>query len=235
MAVFRAGTSGFSYPEWKGTFYPAGLPAGGMLQHYASVFPTVEINNTFYRYPTEETLRQWAGSVGTDFRFSLKAHRRITHNKRLRDTDADVSFLYERIQALGARMGPLLFQLPPSLRADLDLLEAFCAQLRPGPPVVVEFRHESWAADAAYAVLDRYHVSLCVAETDDQAAPAAVVGPIAYLRLHKSRYEDAALEEWADWIRSRLGEQREAYAYFTHEEGAPATEYAQRLTALVGA
>ena len=233
MAVLRAGTSGFSYPEWKGTFYPAGLPAGGMLRHYASVFPTVEINNTFYRYPTDETLRQWAAAVGPAFRFSIKVHRRITHNKRLRDTDADVAFLYERIQALGGRIGPLLVQLPPSLRADLGLLEAFCAQLRPGPPVVVEFRHASWATDPVYALLDRYRVSLCVAETDDQAPPAAAVGPIAYLRLHKSRYDDGSLRHWADWIARQLAGQRDTFAYFTHEEGAPATDYAQRLTTLV--
>jgi uncharacterized protein YecE (DUF72 family) len=233
VGIFRGGTSGFSYPEWKGSFYPADLPPSGMLRHYGSVFPTVEINNTFYRYPTEETLRQWAAAVGDEFRFSIKAHRRITHNKRLKDTDGDMAFLYERLLALGSKMGPLLFQLPPSLRADLPLLETFLGQLRPGAPAAVEFRHGSWASDPVHALLDRYHASLCVAETDDQAAPDAVVGPIAYLRLHKSTYDDAALRRWADWIRERLAEGRDAFAYFTHEEGAPATEYARQLTALV--
>ncbi|MGH2349537.1 MAG: DUF72 domain-containing protein [bacterium] len=231
--VFRAGTSGFSYPEWKGSFYPADLPPGGMLHHYASVFPTVEINNTFYRYPTDETLRQWAGAVPAEFRFSIKAHRRITHNKRLRETDGDMAFLYERLQTLDSKMGPLLFQLPPSLRADLPLLETFLGQLRPGVPAAVEFRHASWVSEAVHALLDRYRASLCVAETDDQPAPSAVVGPTAYLRLHKSTYDGAALRRWAEWIQQRLSEGRDAYAYFTHEEGAPATDYARQLTELV--
>lgn len=233
MARFRAGTSGFSYPEWKGSFYPADLAADGMLRYYASVFPTVEINNTFYRYPKDDTLRQWAAAVPAGFAFSVKAHRRITHNKRLKDTDGDVAFLYERMLALGPTMGPLLFQLPPSLRADLPLLESFVAQLRPGPPVVMEFRHASWANDAVYALLNRHRVSLCIAETDDQAAPEATVGPISYLRLHKSRYDDDALRRWGEWIRRRLSGGCDVFAYFTHEEGAPATEYAQALTALV--
>ncbi len=233
MAQFRGGTSGFSYPEWKGTFYPAGVAADGMLKHYASVFPTVEINNTFYRYPKDENLRQWAAAVPAGFRFSIKAHRRITHHKRLKDTDSDVAFLYERMLALGPQMGPLLFQLPPTLRADLAVLETFLGQLRPGPPVTMEFRHASWATDATYALLDRYRVSLCLAETDEQAAPAVVVGPIAYVRLHKSGYDDAALWRWAEWIRERLREGRDTFAYFTHEEGAPATDYARTLTTLV--
>jgi len=233
LAVLRAGTSGFSYPEWKGGFYPADLPPGSMLAHYASVFPTVEINNTFYRYPTDETLRLWAAAVSPDFRFSIKAHRRITHNKRLKDTDGDVAFLHERLQALGPKMGPLLFQLPPSLKADLALLETFLGQLRPGAPAVLEFRHASWTSDAVHTLLDRYRASLCVAETDDQAAPEAVVGPIAYLRLHKSTYDEASLRRWAEWIRARLAEGRDTFAYFTHEEGAPATDYARQLAALV--
>lgn len=234
VALFRGGTSGFSYPEWKGSFYPADVPADGMLRYYASIFPTVEINNTFYRYPKDETLQQWAAAVPAGFRFSIKAHRRITHNKRLKDTDGDLAFLSERMLALGPRMGPLLFQLPPSLRADLPLLETFLPQLRPGAPVVIEFRHASWADDAVYALLDRYRVSLCVAETDEQAAPEAIVGPVSFLRLHKSRYDDAALRRWGAWIRERLSEGRDTYAYFTHEEGAPATDYARTLTALVG-
>lgn len=234
MAQFRGGTSGFSYPEWKGSFYPADLPADGMLRFYASVFPTVEINNTFYRYPKDDTVRQWATAVPVGFRFSIKAHRRITHNKRLKDTDGDVAFLYERMLALGPRMGPLLFQLPPSLRADQSLLETFLGQLRPGPRAVIEFRHASWTDDAVYALLERYGASLCVAETDDQTAPTAVVGPISYLRLHKSHYDDAALRGWGAWIRERQSEGRDTFAYFTHEEGAPATDYARTLTALVG-
>src|SRR2546427_804172 len=122
MARAYIGTSGFSYPEWKGSFYPADLPTGEMLRFYGQVFPTVELNNTFYRYPGEDTLMQWAASVPAEFRFSVKAHRRITHNKRLVDVDGDIAFLFERIRRLEGRLGSILFQLPPSLRGATSLL-----------------------------------------------------------------------------------------------------------------
>jgi len=228
------GTSGFSYPEWKGAFYPADLPAGEMLRFYAGAFRTVEINNTFYRYPGEDTLAQWAAAVPPGFRFAIKAHRRITHLKRLTDVDGDLAFLAERLRRLGDRLGPVLFQFPPSLRCDLGVFEGFLASLRPGAQAVVEFRHPSWRQDAVYRLLDAHGVSLCIAETDDEAQPATVVGPVSYLRLHKSRYTDVDLRRWAAWIAAREGEGRDVYAYFTHEEGAPATEYAQTLARLVG-
>lgn len=233
MARLYVGTSGFSYPEWKGVFYPADLRADQMLSFYAKTFATVEINNTFYRYPKDETLRQWAAMVPRGFRFSIKAHRRITHEKRLGDIDGDVGFLFERMQALGDRLGPLLFQLPPSLRCDLVLLEAFLLALRPRAQAVIEFRHASWRQDRVYAMLDEHQASLCAAETDDEAQPRELVGPISYLRLHRSRYTPDDLQDVAGWIRQRLSEKRDVYAYFTHEEGAPAHDYARALTGLV--
>ncbi|TMI76813.1 MAG: DUF72 domain-containing protein [Bacillati bacterium ANGP1] len=227
------GTSGFSYPEWKGSFYPADLPNGEMLRFYGQMFLTVELNNTFYRYPGEDTLAQWAAAVPPEFRFSVKAHRRITHNKRLVDVDGDVAFLFERLRRLGDRLGSILFQLPPSLRFDLSLLESFLASLRPGGQTVLEFRHNSWRNEAVYRLLETHRVALCVAETDEEMQPADVVGPVSYLRLHKSRYADEDLHRWAQWIGQRTGEGRSVFAYFTHEEGAPATEYARTLLGLV--
>ncbi len=233
MARFYVGTSGFSYPEWKGSFYPAGLAADQMLAFYGRSFATVEINNTFYRYPSSDTLTQWAGAVPAAFRFSIKAHRRITHLKRLRDVDGDLAFLSERMRVLGNRLGVLLFQLPPSLRADAGLLETFLTQLRPGARAAVEFRHASWRQSSIYALLDAHQVSLVAAETDEEEQPREVIGPLSYLRLHKSHYTDAALREWARWTRARLKEGRDVYAYFTHEEGAPATDYARTLQRLI--
>jgi len=174
------GTSGFSYPEWKGSFYPADLPNSEMLRFYGQMFLTVELNNTFYRYPGEDTLAQWAAAVPAEFRFSVKAHRRITHNKRLADVDGDVAFLFERLRRLGDRLGSILFQLPPSLRFDLSLLESFLASLRPGGQAVLEFRHSSWRNEPVYRLLETHRVALCVAETDEETQPADVVGPVSY-------------------------------------------------------
>ncbi len=229
MARLYAGTSGFSYPEWKGSFYPAGLPAAEMLQFYSRALPTVEINNSFYRYPKEETLRQWAQTVPEGFVFTVKAHRRITHDRRLKDVDGDLGFLYERMRALGDRLGLILFQLPPSLRCDLGILETFLTQLRPGPRAVVEFRHSTWRQDAVYRLLEAHRVALVIGETDEEAQPRDVVGPISYLRLHKYRYSPQEIQEWAGWVRERIREGRDVFAYFTHEEGTPGPEYAKVL------
>ncbi|MGH2425929.1 MAG: DUF72 domain-containing protein [bacterium] len=228
MARLYAGTSGFSYPEWKGGFYPAGLPASEMLQFYSRAFPTVEINNSFYRYPTEETLRQWKQTVPEGFVFTMKAHRRITHLKRLKEIDEDLGFLAERFSALAPRLGLVLFQLPPTLRCDLKVFETFLTQLRPIGRAVVEFRHATWRQDAVYDLMNTHHVSLVIGETDEEAQPRDVVGPISYLRLHKSAYTPEEIKQWAGWVRERFGEGRDVFAYFTHD-GTPGYEYARTL------
>jgi uncharacterized protein YecE (DUF72 family) len=232
MARAYVGTSGFSYPEWKGSFYPADLPASEMLPFYGRVFPTVEINNTFYRYPGEHILTQWAAAVPSGFRFAVKAHRRITHLKRLVDIDGDLAFLAERLRLLGNSLGPVLFQFPPSLRCDLTLFASFLASLRPGGQAVVEFRHPTWRQDSVYRLLEEHGVALCIAETDEAVAPTDVIGPVSYLRLHKSRYTADDLARWAGWTAARIAEGRDIYAYFTHEDGAPATDYAQQFAGL---
>ncbi|HET6780892.1 MAG TPA: DUF72 domain-containing protein [bacterium] len=234
MARLYAGTSGFSYPEWKGKFYPAGLQASEMLRFYSRALATVEINNSFYRYPTEETLRQWMQTVPEDFVFSMKAHRRVTHLKRLADIDQDLGFLAERFSALGARLGLVLFQLPPTLRCDLSVFETFLTQIRPAGRAVVEFRHATWRQDAVYELMNTHHVSLVIGETDEEAQPKDIVGPISYLRLHKSNYTPEEITQWAGWICDRLGEGRDVFAYFTHD-GTPGYEYARTLADAVTA
>jgi uncharacterized protein YecE (DUF72 family) len=199
-----------------------------MLQFYSRAFPTVEINNSFYRYPKEETLRQWTDIVPESFVFTMKAHRRITHLKRLKDIDEDLGFLAERFSALAPRLGPILFQFPPTLRCDLKIFETFLTQLRPAGRAVVEFRHATWRQSAVYDLMNTHHVALVIGETDEEAQPRDVVGPVSYLRLHKSIYSPEEIEQWAGWIRDRCGEGRDVFAYFTHD-GTPGYEYARAL------
>ncbi|MDR7523743.1 MAG: DUF72 domain-containing protein [Armatimonadota bacterium] len=230
---FYVGTSGFSYPEWRGRFYPEDLPAGEMLRHYSRVFPSVEINNTFYRFPTSAQIEEWRKTTPRGFRFSVKAHRLITHIKRLRDVSDPVRVQLERTDGLRDRRGPLLIQLPPSLRRDLPLLQEFLYGL-PALPVAIEFRHRSWFADEVYAALAAHHAVLAIMESDEDAPVMEFVGPFVYLRLHRSSYDRAAMDAWAERIREQLGRQKDVYAYFTHEDGAPAPVYAEQLRGLVG-
>lgn len=226
------GTSGFSYPEWRGSFYPAGLPDDGMLHHYSRVFSTVELNNTFYRFPRAEHVEQWRKATPKGFRFSVKANRQITHIRRLRDVEELVRVLLERVGGLGDRRGPLLFQLPPSLRCDVPLLRDLLYALPPSL-VAVEFRHASWYADEVYGLLREQGAALVIMESDEDTPVLEFVGPFAYLRLHRSSYERADLDAWTGRIREQLALKRDVYAYFTHEDGAPAPVYAEQLRALV--
>ena len=227
-----AGTSGFAFAEWRGGFYPEGLKQDRMLAFYAEHLPTVEINVSFYRMPTPKMLEDWKAQTPAGFLFSLKAHRRITHVKRLKDVDDEVRWLHERVGELGDRLGPVLFQLPPSLRADLALLENFLATLRPLPYVAMEFRHATWHQDAVYDLLRRHRVALCIAEDENACEPLVHTAPFGYYRLHRLQYADNQIASWADHLRSHP-EIRPAFCYFTHETGAEAITYARRLTELV--
>ena len=213
-----AGTSGFAFAEWKGGFYPPDLKQDRMLGFYAGHLPTVEINVSFYRMPTSKMLEDWKAQTPPHFRFAVKAHRRITHIKRLRDVDEEVRWLHERVTELGERLGPVLFQLPPSLPQDLALLEGFLATLRPMPYVAVEFRHASWHQDATYDLLRRHRVALCIAEDEQSCEPLVT----------------AQLEGWADHLRS-APHLSPVFCYFTHETGPEAIAYARALTDLVRA
>jgi uncharacterized protein YecE (DUF72 family) len=231
-AALYAGTSGFSYPEWRGGFYPTALRADEMLAFYSRAFRTVELNNTFYRFPRAEHVAQWRQATPEGFRFAVKANRAITHVQRLRDVDALVRVQLERVAGLGDRRGPLLFQLPPSVRRDAGLLRGFLAGL---PPLLgaIEFRHVSWHTEEVYAILEEHRVAMAIMEADDDAPVLRFVGPFAYLRLHRSAYPAEALAAWAARVREQLALGRDVYAYFTHEDGAPAPAYALELARLV--
>jgi uncharacterized protein YecE (DUF72 family) len=231
-AAFYVGTSGFSYPEWRGSFYPADVTADEMLQRYSRAFATVELNNTFYRFPGREHVEQWRQATPQGFRFSIKVHRKITHDQRLRDVGELVRVQLERLEPLGDRRGPLLFQLPPSLRRDVPLLRDFLATL---PPLLatVEFRHNSWYTDEVYDTLADHRAALAIMESDEDEPVLQFVGPFVYLRLHRTTYAPDALRAWADRISAQAAAAKDVYAYFTHEGAAP-PDYAQQLRAMVG-
>ena len=170
----RVGTSGYSYKEWKGSFYPEKLKPAEMLGYYAERLPAVEINNTFYRMPKRTVLETWAQQVPESFRFAVKASRRITHFKRLKEVEEETSFLLGNLAVLGERLGVVLFQLPPTLKADLPRLERFLDLLDGGPRAVLEFRHASWLEDDVIDCLRARGVALCLADTDDQAVEELV-------------------------------------------------------------
>jgi len=217
-----AGASGYAYREWKDGFYPAGIKPEDMLAWYARRLPTVEINNTFYRLPKEHVLAAWAGAVPEDFRFAIKASRRITHMARLKaDEAADaLAFLYKNLAALGARRGPVLFQLPPNLKKDLPRLSAFLALLPQDHRAVFEFRNETWFADDVYEALRSAGAALCLSEREDNAPPPLVETTAwGYVRLRLEQYSEADLAQWA--ARLAVTGWSAIYAYFMHEPTAP--------------
>ena len=213
------GTSGFSYTAWRGSFYPDKHPEAKMLSFYASKLGAVEINNTFYRMPNPSLLQRWAAETPASFRFALKSPRQITHMKKLIDVGDAVARLAETARALADRLGPVLFQLPPFLRKDLGVLEAFLATLPPGLRAAIEFRHISWLADDVYDVLRRHDAALCVADSEDLSTPLEATAGWGYLRLRRQDYDQAALRSWAERLKTQRFE--EAFVFFKHEdEGA---------------
>lgn len=210
------GMSGFAYREWKGLFYPEGISHGDMLGYYATQFPVVEINATFYRMPTEKVLADWAGQVPEGFRFTIKASRRITHDHRLQDADSLIAYLFQTTAALGGKRGPVLFQLPPNMKKDMDRLRGFLKLLPRAAAVALECRHSSWFDDEVYAALMEREIALVVAEQEDWATPIHATAPWGYVRLHRPGYTDEALRTWLDRIRSQGW--TEACVFFQHEE-----------------
>src|SRR6185437_8021207 len=195
------GTSGYNYPEWKGSFYPADLAAAKMLPYYADRFPTVEINYTFYRAPTEKLLAGWSRATPDSFRFTLKAPRRITHDAKLSGVSELTRNFCAVAATLGPKLGALLFQLPPSLKKDLARLDAFLDDLPAAAPAAFEFRHASWFDEETFERLRARKLALCVAESEKLATPAIVTGPVGYFRLRDEGYTLADLKRWAEVIR----------------------------------
>jgi uncharacterized protein YecE (DUF72 family) len=226
------GTSGFSYAPWRGSFYPEKLPAAKMLAYYAERLDTVEINNTFYRMPAPAQLEKWAAETPPTFRFVLKSPRQITHIKKLADVAESLTRLREAAGALGERLGPVLFQLPPFMKKDVSRLQAFVAVLPPDLRAAVEFRHESWFAPDVYEALRARDVALCLAESEELATPVEETSSWGYLRLRRQDYDDDALAAWAARLKARSW--HSAYVFFKHEDEGVGPKLAAKLRALVG-
>jgi uncharacterized protein YecE (DUF72 family) len=232
----HVGTSGWSYKQWKGSFYPADLPADDMLRYYATRLPTVEINNSFYRIPKEKVLLEWADQVPPGFRFVLKASRRITHINRLANEDGSLEYFLRTVNVLGERLGPTLFQCPPSLRKDMARLRDFLGLVPRTWRAALEFRHASWFTDEVYEALREHDIALVAVEEDEGEGPGAPLVPTAtwgYLRLRRAEYSDDRLLAWVERIRAQPW--TEAFAFLKHDEEKPTgPEAATRLQAFVG-
>lgn len=224
----RVGTSGFAYKEWKGTFYPEDLKNADMLAYYAGRFGSVEINNTYYRMPSEKVLGDWASQVPDGFTFVLKANRQITHFKRLKeDAYEPMEYFCSRATTLGERLGPVLFQLPPNLKQDVprltDFLAAMPSEIRPA----FEFRHPSWLTDETYDALRGRDAALVIAQTEEEETPLVATASWGYLRLRKVEYDEGEVEAWAE----RVAEQdwSESYVFFKHEDEGTGPALAARF------
>lgn len=213
-----AGTSGYSFKEWKGVFYPADLKADGMLSFYATKFPTIEINNTFYRLPKEHVLQEWSSQVPEQFTFAIKASQRITHHTRLKvESQSLVEYLLKNTGTLGDKLGPILFQLPPNLKKDIPRLQNFLTYLPEDRRYTFEFRHESWFDEDTFTALRDRDIAMCVSESAELSCPLVCTASWGYLRLHKLDYAPDALKEWATRVTGQKW--NDAYVYFKHDEG----------------
>ena len=223
------GTSGYNYPEWKGSFYPSDLAAAKMLPYYAARFPTVEINYTFYRMPTEKLVAGWSAQTPSPYQLTLKAPRRITHDSRLKDTaDAVVRFC-EVASTLGAKLGTLLFQLPPFLRKDVALLDHFLPQLPTGIRAAFEFRHASWFDDEVFGRLASRNIAVCIADSEKLSTPVRITAEYAYFRLRDEGYTAENVKQWGETIASSTASCKDVFVYFKHEESGKGPEFARLL------
>ncbi len=232
------GTSGYQYEFWRGTLYPEGLDKKDMLAHYAQQFPTVEVNNTFYRMPKTEVVQRWADATPDEFRFVIKASRRITHSARLTDAQS-VEYLFRVLEPLGDKLGAVLFQCPPFLRKDLDLLRGFLDMLPADAPAVLEFRHVSWFDEEVYAVLRSGPAAMSVGDYEgkgssdqlrDGCMPMVATAPWGYARLRAEDYTPPQLETWAAALRAHWSR---VFVFFKHEQTAPGN--ARQLLGLLSA
>lgn len=229
------GTSGFAFKEWKGTFYPQGVTDKKMLAHYSSVLPSVEINYTFRRVPTESTIENWKSQAAEGFKLSLKAPQRITHIKRLNDVQDDVDEFVRLVRGLEDRLGAILFQLPPSFRFDHERVEKFLSGLPPVCAFAMEFRHDSWADPLVGELLTKCNVALCGADTEEKALDEVpVTAGHAYLRLRKQEYSSEEIETWGKRIAETLNVGSDVYCYFKHEDGTVGPEYVKALREAAG-
>ena len=227
MQLF-VGTSGYSYKEWKGSFYPAKLPQKEMLSYYAQHFAAVEINSSFRKLPTASDVESWVRQAPKDFRFALKAPQSITHFKRLNDVSEATAALLSTMALLGARRGPVLFQLPPNFKKDLPRLKSFLSLLGRQTLAAFEFRHPSWLDEEVFACLRTSRCALCIADVDELPRPEVVrTARWGYVRLRRKRYTRQALGEWIERLRSQDWDR--AYVFFKHEETGTGPKFAARF------
>ena len=231
MKIF-SGTSGYSYKEWKGSFYPSDIAASDMLAHYAKSLNTVEINNTFYRMPRSHVVEGWRDAVGADFRFSIKATRRITHIKRLNDDIAEpLDYLIKRAALLEDKLGAVLFQLPGNFKLNHERLAAFLKRWPKELPAAFEFRHESWFEEQTYELLAAHNVAMVASEDGESPIPQRLdTAPMAYLRLRKPTYTNVQLRRWL--TRCQQSGSDRVYAFFKHEDAGAGPKLATRFTEL---
>ncbi|MBV8417331.1 MAG: DUF72 domain-containing protein [Verrucomicrobia bacterium] len=228
------GTSGFQYPEWRGTFYPEKFPTSKMLPFYAERFATSEINYTFYRIPNSKTIGGWDIATPEHFRFGLKAPQKVTHVAKLRDC-AELLEVFQRVvSGLGSKLGPVLFQLPPSFRKDAMLLHEFLDSLPGEIRAAFEFRHSSWFHEEIFADLQRHNAALCIAESSDLATPNLATADFGYLRLRREDYERADIVRWAKFIQEQKERWSHAFVYFKHEESGKGPQLAKQMIEELG-
>ncbi len=227
--MILVGTSGYNYPEWKGSFYPADIAAAKMLPYYASRFQTVEINYTFYRMPTATLVAGWARQVPDGFRFTLKAPRRITHDRRLRDVGDLVSGFCAAAAELGPKLGALLFQLPPNFKQDLAVFDAFLDTLPPRVTAAFEFRHDSWHDEAVFDRLRARNLALCIADTESRSTPLVSTADYSYFRLRDEGYTDADIGSWSRSARELGADGRDVFVYFKHEDAGKGAVFGEAM------
>ena len=229
---YLIGTSGYNYPEWRGTFYPDKFPTGKMLGFYASHFNTVEVNYTFYRMPTPALLEGWAKGTPDNFRFTLKAPRRITHDSKLQRCEELVQVFCKTAAGLGSKLGVLLFQLPPTFKRDDSVFESFVDLIPEETRAAFEFRHPSWHDEAVFDALRRRNLALCVADSEKMSTPVVTTADYAYFRLRDEGYQDADIVQWASVIGALDAADR--FVYFKHEEQGKGPDFAKRLRSALG-
>ena len=236
--MIRIGCSGWQYKHWRGDFYPADMPADRWLPHYASAFDTVELNNSFYRLPSAEAFGRWRERTPADFLFAVKASRYLTHLKKLKDPVDPLGRFFGAAGALGPKLGPVLYQLPPNWPANLERLREFLNALSPGFRHAMEFRHPSWYAPEVLDALRSAGVALCLHDMTGSSTGRMSIGPFVYVRFHGvtrygGRYDDDSLASWAGWLAAEHDDGRDVFAYFNNDVGGHAPRDAVRLAEMM--
>jgi uncharacterized protein YecE (DUF72 family) len=233
LVQFWVGVSGFSYPSWKGIFYPEDVRPNQMLEAYATKLNSVEVNSSFYHMPTQATTTKWANSTPEDFRFSFKANRKITHFKKLKDAKNEFGIFLRGLEPLGAKLSCVLVQLPPYLKQDYQTLETFLSEKPKAASIAVEFRHSSWFGDKLNELLSNYNAALCVADTQEMKPVFERTADFSYVRLRRDAYSKSELKEWSQRLARFADDMNACYVYFMHDETGQAANMAAEFSTMV--